>query len=116
MTLSNFIDGRLVPSTGSQSVPVHNPSTGEIIAETPLSSTLFQALFQGLGPGFLAVIFFALSTTHLGPTATAGFSAVVPATAALLAIPVLYEIPTTLEWAGIVTVTSKSTTPWVPAG
>jgi drug/metabolite transporter (DMT)-like permease len=76
------------------------------LAETPLSSTLFQALFQGIGPGFLAVIFFALATMHLGPTATAGFSAVVPATAALLAIPVLYEIPTGMEWVGIVTVTA----------
>lgn len=75
------------------------------LAEAPLSSTLFQALFQGIGPGFLAVIFFALATTHLGPTATAGFSAIVPATAALLAMPVLHEIPTTMEWAGIVTVT-----------
>lgn len=76
------------------------------LAETPLLSTLFQALFQGIGPGFLAVIFFALATTHLGPTATAGFSAIVPATAALLAIPVLYEIPTAMEWVGIVTVTA----------
>jgi drug/metabolite transporter (DMT)-like permease len=76
------------------------------LAETPLSSVLFQALFQGLGPGFLAVIFFALATSHLGPTATAGFSAVVPATAALLAIPVLSEIPTAMEWVGIVTVTT----------
>jgi drug/metabolite transporter (DMT)-like permease len=76
------------------------------LAETPLSLTLFQALYQGIGPGFLAVIFFALATTHLGPTATAGFSAVVPATAALLAIPVLHEIPTRMEWAGILTVTA----------
>ncbi len=38
MILKNFIGGQLVPSSGSQSVPVHNPSTGEVIAETPLSS------------------------------------------------------------------------------
>ncbi len=76
------------------------------LADAPLASILFQALFQGLGPGFLAVIFFALTTVHLGPTATAGFSAVVPATAALLAIPVLSEIPTPVEWSGIITVTA----------
>lgn len=79
------------------------------LADAPLVSILFQALFQGLGPGFLAVIFFALATTHLGPTATAGFSAVVPATAALLAIPVLSEIPTPMEWGGIITVTAGLT-------
>ena len=75
------------------------------IAETEQSIVIFQALFQGLGPGFFAVILFALAAMHLGPTLTAGFSSVVPATAALLAIPVLGEIPNTLEWVGIGIVT-----------
>jgi len=76
------------------------------IAETEHSIIIFQALFQGLGPGFFAVILFALAAMHLGATMTAGFSAVVPATAALLAIPILGEIPNTLEWIaiGIVTI------------
>ena len=65
-----------------------------------------HGLFQGIGPGFLAVILFAMTAYHLGPTLTSGFSAVVPATAALLAIPVLGEIPVMLEWAGIVTVSA----------
>ncbi len=75
------------------------------LAETELSTVLFQAAFQGLGPGFLAVILFALAALHLGPTATAGFSAAVPAAAALLAMPVLGEIPSPLEWVGIIAVT-----------
>ena len=74
------------------------------MAETDQLSIVAHALFQGLGPGFLAVILFALALIHLGPTPTAAFSAVVPATAALLAIPVLGEHPTTLEWVGIVVV------------
>ena len=77
------------------------PST---IADVETSTVLFQALFQGIGPGFLALILFALAAMHLGPTPTAGFSAAVPATAALLAIPVLGEIPSSLEWIGIGTV------------
>jgi len=75
------------------------------LAETDLAIIVGQALFQGLGPGFLAVILFALAAIHLGPTPTAGFSAAVPATAALLAIPVLGEIPNAMEWVGIATVT-----------
>ncbi len=75
------------------------------LAEAELSTIVFQALFQGLGPGFFALILFALAAIHLGPTATAGFSASVPATAALLAIPVLSEIPSLIEWCGIATVT-----------
>lgn len=71
------------------------------MAETAMSTILTQALFQGLGPGFLAVILFSLAANHLGPNGTAGFSAAVPATAALLAIPVLGEVPVALEWTGI---------------
>jgi len=37
MTLKNFIGGTWVDSHATASVPVHNPSTGEVIAETPLS-------------------------------------------------------------------------------
>lgn len=75
------------------------------LSETPLPTILFHAAFQGLGPGILAMVCFALAAQHLGPTHTAGFSAAVPATAALLAIPVLSEIPGPLEWAGIALVT-----------
>lgn len=76
------------------------------LSQVDFSTALFHALFQGLGPGFLAVITFALAARHLGPTPTAGFSAAVPAVAALLAIPILAESPGPLEWAGIVTVSA----------
>jgi malonate-semialdehyde dehydrogenase (acetylating)/methylmalonate-semialdehyde dehydrogenase len=35
--LSNYMGGRWVPSTAAQSIDVHNPATGEVIARTPLS-------------------------------------------------------------------------------
>ena len=75
------------------------------LGEVPMQTVLLQAAFQGLGPGFLAVIVFAIMAFHLGATPTAAVSAAVPAAAALLAIPVLGEIPTPLEWFGIATVT-----------
>lgn len=65
------------------------------------NTILFHALFQGLGPGILAMVLFAIAANHLGPTHTAGISAAVPASAAVLAIPVLSEIPKSLEWFGI---------------
>ena len=79
------------------------PST---IEEAPWSTILLQAAFQGLGPGFLAVILFSLSARILGPTPSAGLAAAVPASATLLAIPVLGEIPTAIEWIGIAIVTA----------
>lgn len=38
MALNNFVGGRWVASESTETVPVHNPSTGEVIAETPLST------------------------------------------------------------------------------
>jgi drug/metabolite transporter (DMT)-like permease len=79
------------------------PST---IHDAPWSTVLLQAAFQGLGPGFLAVILFSISARVLGPTPSAGLAAAVPASATLLAIPVLGEIPTGIEWIGIAIVTA----------
>ena len=79
------------------------PST---IHDARWSTILLQAAFQGLGPGFLAVILFSISARILGPTPSAGLAAAVPASATLLAIPVLGEIPTRIEWIGIAIVTA----------
>lgn len=76
------------------------------LAQTDQSTVIAQALFQGLGPGFLAVLMFAAATIHLGSTATSGFAASVPAGATVLAMPVLAEYPTPLEWVGVGTVTA----------
>jgi drug/metabolite transporter (DMT)-like permease len=76
------------------------------LAQVDWQVAAFHALYQGLGPGFLAVIFFTLSARHLGATMTAAFSSAVPAVAAVLAIPILGETPVAIEWLGIVVVTS----------
>lgn len=74
------------------------------LASVDLPTILFQAFFQGLGPGVLAVFLIAVTTINLGPTSMAIFSSTVPACAALLAMPVLAEYPTSLEWSGILIV------------
>ncbi len=77
------------------------PSTLDIASTNEI---LLQLVFQGLGPSFLALIFFTYTIQSLGTTAAAGFAAVVPATAALLAIPILGETLNLLEWLGVITV------------
>lgn len=79
------------------------PST---IDETDWQIVLAQVLFQGLGPGLLALVMFTMAAYHLGPTPMATIAASVPATATLLAIPVLGEVPTPLEWTGLAVVTA----------
>ena len=75
------------------------------VHQTPFDVLVFQALFQGLGPGFLVVILLTLTSRHLGAAVTSGLSAVVPATATVLAIPVLGEIPGPVQGLGIAVVT-----------
>jgi drug/metabolite transporter (DMT)-like permease len=86
------------------------------MADTDWQIILVQGIFQGLGPGFLAVIMFAIAATNLGTTPTAGFAAAVPASATLLAIPVLGEWPAGLEWVGIGVVTIGLVLLLIPPG
>jgi drug/metabolite transporter (DMT)-like permease len=82
------------------------PST---LATAGINEILLQALFQGLGPSFFALIFFTYAIQSIGATQVAGFAAVVPATAALLAIPVLGEYLSPIEWGGVCVVTTGLT-------
>lgn len=61
-----------------------------------------QLLSQGLGAGLVAVLAFSRAAALLGSGRAAFFGALVPGAASLLAIPVLGEVPTILQLAGIV--------------
>ena len=65
-----------------------------------------QVLAQGLGAGLVAVLGYSRAVALLGPGRAAFFGAVVPGAASLLAIPVLDEVPTTMQVLGIVAVVS----------
>lgn len=66
----------------------------------------FHGLFQGIGPGVLAVWLMAHTVQKLGSTIVAGFAASVPTVAALVAVPLLGEHLGQIEWIGMVTVTA----------
>lgn len=63
-----------------------------------------QAVAQGLGAGLVAVLAYSRAAALLGAGPAAFFGALVPGSAALLAIPVLGEVPTALQAVGIVSV------------
>ncbi len=63
-----------------------------------------QAVAHGLGAGLVAVLAYSRAAVLLGPGRAAFFGAMVPGAAALLAIPVLDEIPTALQVAGLLAV------------
>lgn len=60
-----------------------------------------QALMQGVLSGVVATILFAIAILRLGPSRATAFAALLPALVALLAIPVLGEVPDALAVAGI---------------
>lgn len=67
---------------------------------------LMQVLAQGVGAGLVAVLAFSRAVALLGSGPAAFFGALVPGAASLLAIPVLGEVPSSLQVLGIVAVVS----------
>ncbi len=86
-------------------VPAYLATGQRGVFDAPLSEVAFQALFQGVFAAFLALLFYTRSVAILGAGRGAVFSAMVPGIALLMAYPVLGEIPSALELAGVITVT-----------
>ena len=63
-----------------------------------------QAVAHGLGAGLVAVLAYSRAAVLLGPGRASFFGAMVPGAASLLAIPVLGEVPTALQVAGLLAV------------
>jgi drug/metabolite transporter (DMT)-like permease len=76
---------------------------GALLAAAPGFVTL-QAVAHGLGAGLVAVLAYSRAAQLLGPGRASFFGAMVPGAASLLAIPVLDEIPTALQVAGLLAV------------
>lgn len=76
---------------------------GSLLAAAP-GFVALQATAHGLGAGLVAVLAYSRAVVLLGPGRAAFFGAVVPGTAPLLAIPVLGEVPSPLQVAGLLAV------------
>lgn len=70
----------------------------------PPGFVALQAVAHGLGAGLVAVLAYSRAVVLLGPGRAAFFGAMVPGAASLLAIPVLDEVPTGLQVAGLLAV------------
>lgn len=71
------------------------------LADASAGMLIAQVLAQGLGAGLVAVLAFSRAVALLGPGRAAFFGALVPGAASMLAIPVLGEVPTPLQYMGI---------------
>lgn len=71
------------------------------IAGGPLSDIALQAVVQGVLTAIVALLLYGRMIGLLGATRGAAFVALTPATTALLAIPVLGEWPSAVDWMAI---------------
>jgi drug/metabolite transporter (DMT)-like permease len=71
------------------------------IPTAPWSDIALQAFVQGILTAILSFLLYGRAVAILGASRGAAFGALVPAMTALMAIPVLGERPTTLEWGAI---------------
>lgn len=87
-------------------LPVYLWLRGTALTTIPLNDILLQAVFQGIFATILSLYLFGKAVALLGASGGAAFGALVPALAALLAIPVLGERPSLADWLGIAAVTA----------
>lgn len=102
------LEGAALVSVGSGLIflPVFILAGDSRFESAPWSDILFQAVFQGVFATILSLYFFGKAIALLGASSGAAFGALVPALAALLAIPLLGEIPTEIDWFGILLVSA----------
>ncbi len=82
-------------------VPVYLVIAGKHLLDAPLADIAVQALYQGLLTTVVSLTLFGRAVAILGASGGAAFGALVPAMAALMAIPLLGELPSRADWIGI---------------
>jgi drug/metabolite transporter (DMT)-like permease len=71
------------------------------LAHAPWPDVALQAVVQGVLTAILSLMLYGRAVSILGASSGAAFAALCPAMTALLAIPILGEWPTPIEWAAI---------------
>jgi drug/metabolite transporter (DMT)-like permease len=82
-------------------MPPYAIAAGASIFEAPASAIALQALVQGLLTAVVSYIVYGLAVGILGASSGSAFAASCPAMTALMAIPILGEWPTTIDWTAI---------------
>jgi drug/metabolite transporter (DMT)-like permease len=86
-------------------IPIWQLCLESNLAVAPKSEILLQGAYQGLVPSVLGISCLNIAVRHLGANTTSVFLSAVPVVAALMAIPILQEMPGLPAWIGMVTVT-----------
>jgi drug/metabolite transporter (DMT)-like permease len=82
-------------------LPPYSLVAGTAVFDAPLSAIGLQALVQGLLTAVISYVVYGRAVSVLGASSGAAFAASCPAMTALMAIPILGEWPTLVDWAAI---------------
>ena len=76
------------------------------LLSAPRGEVVFQATYQGIGVGIVALFFYTYAARALGATPASLFMPLIPVVAVLLGIPILAEVPSPVQFAGILMVSA----------
>lgn len=90
-------------STGSLVIysPLYFAIRGLHLAQAPIADLTVQIIFQGIVVTIISLVLYGRAVLILGASGGSAFAALVPALSAVLAIPLLGELPTRSGWIGI---------------
>jgi drug/metabolite transporter (DMT)-like permease len=82
-------------------MPVYLMVAGTSLTSAPWGDIALQAFVQGILTAIVSLIFYGRAVSILGASSGAAFAALSPAMTAVMAIPILGEWPTTMDWIAI---------------
>ncbi len=82
-------------------VPAYWLVSGESLTRAPWPDLALQAVVQGLLTAIISLLLYGRAVAILGASSGAAFAALCPAMTALMAIPILGEWPSAIDWTAI---------------
>jgi drug/metabolite transporter (DMT)-like permease len=83
-------------------LPIYASIAGTSVFKAPPFDIALQAIVQGVLTAIVALLLYGRMVSILGATGGAAFVALTPAMTALMAIPILGELPSAIDWIAIV--------------
>jgi drug/metabolite transporter (DMT)-like permease len=87
-------------------LPVYSLFAGASVFKAPMPDVALQAFVQGLLTAVISLLLYGHDISILGASSGAAFAALCPAMTALLAIPILNEWPSAMEWIAIIAIST----------
>jgi drug/metabolite transporter (DMT)-like permease len=85
-------------------LPVYLFAAGVSLTKASWGDIALQAIVQGLLTAIISLVLYGRAVSILGASSGAAFAALCPAMTALMAIPVLDEWPTSIDWMAIISI------------